>query len=96
LAALVIDFDDGGRVARVVPRRWQPTNTTLHEKIVAALQSAAERGAPKLPESEPLRGKVEKVLKRFGTLTTERAFALADLHESVFTGPAESVLTVAC
>ncbi|MEM4445087.1 MAG: hypothetical protein QXJ21_07060 [Thermofilum sp.] len=80
LAALVIDFDDGGRVARVVPRRWQPPNTTLHEAVVAALQSASKKGAPsavleRLPPE--LKEKVEKVLERFGTLTTERASALA-------------------
>ncbi|MEM4791021.1 MAG: zinc ribbon domain-containing protein [Thermofilum sp.] len=58
----------------------QPPNTTLHEKIVAALQSASKKGAPsavleRLPPE--LKEKVEKVLKRFGTLTTERASALA-------------------
>ncbi|MEM0042975.1 MAG: zinc ribbon domain-containing protein [Thermofilaceae archaeon] len=81
LAGLIIDFDEEGRVLRVIPRRWQPPNTALHEAIVAALQSAAERGTPKavlerLPNPE-LKEKVEKALKRFGTLTTERASALA-------------------
>ncbi|MEM1810986.1 MAG: zinc ribbon domain-containing protein [Thermofilaceae archaeon] len=80
LAGLIIDLDDKGRVLRVIPRRWQPPNTTLHEEVTAALQSAAERGTPKAVlerlSNPELREKVERVLLRF-TLTTERAEDLA-------------------